>query len=325
MKKLKIALVLCFSIYALFCQAEIQLTNPNPAEDQLKLYIWEFKTIDGLRDRTTKAITREFEEAFVAKQCFTVVERSAYPELYMQVENERQITGMHNMTDSFRLELEHIQADGVVFGQITIDDATGYVSVATSIEGYSSEILGKESIHFSKRILFDIDALERQMELLVEKTIVRFECYRSKKFKIEREFESMNKAVGGQMIGRASASAELVHGNFGCETTGNFESAIGEVFYQGLSIPAKEKVYLKIRYSKNSPSKSPINIYLDGNSTPLASFIPVNQIDWDKFVWSESIALGTLTEGPHTLIFKTEGQKYGVADLDVFTLSNRKK
>ena len=49
--------------------------------------------------------------------------------------------------------------------------------------------------------------------------------------------------------------------------------------------------------------------------------MPVDQGDWNKFVWSEVIDLGKVESGTHAIEFYTEGQTYGVADLDVFILS----
>ena len=51
------------------------------------------------------------------------------------------------------------------------------------------------------------------------------------------------------------------------------------------------------------------------------SFTPVDQGDWNKFVWSELIDLGEVDGGVHSMTFETEGQTFGVADLDVFVLS----
>ncbi len=51
------------------------------------------------------------------------------------------------------------------------------------------------------------------------------------------------------------------------------------------------------------------------------SFTPVDQGDWNKFVWSELIDLGEVDGGVHSITFETEGQTSGVADLDVFVLS----
>jgi hypothetical protein len=80
-------------------------------------------------------------------------------------------------------------------------------------------------------------------------------------------------------------------------------------------------LYLKLRYSKNSPPSIPILVYLDDEKTPRASIFPENQKDWNRFSWTDSIFLGSVESGVHTIIFSTVGQKYGVADLDKFVLS----
>jgi hypothetical protein len=78
---------------------------------------------------------------------------------------------------------------------------------------------------------------------------------------------------------------------------------------------------LKLRYSKyNSPSV-PILIWIDDEPTPRATFYPEDQGDWNRFAWTEPILLGSVEGGVHSLIFSSDGQPYGVAELDKFVLS----
>jgi hypothetical protein len=139
---------------------------------------------------------------------------------------------------------------------------------------------------------------------------------------IVRECEYPDEASIGEPISRSGASGSKVHGQFGITTGTAWSARPGYVQYN-ISTPQSDLVYLTLRYSKYSPSSASIRIYIDGEANPRAAFQPIDQGSWDRFVWSEPITLGSVGTGPHTLRFVTDGQQYGVADLDAFVLSSR--
>jgi DNA-binding CsgD family transcriptional regulator len=134
----------------------------------------------------------------------------------------------------------------------------------------------------------------------------------------EREGEYPDESTVGQVLQRSSASAEMVHGQFG--TVPAWPAKSGFVKYNNIEIPQTDHLYLKLRYSKYSSSTVPILIYLDDVLSEQA-ITPIDQGSWDKFVWTESIDLGSVERGVHSITFYTDGQEYGVADLDKFILT----
>jgi hypothetical protein len=137
----------------------------------------------------------------------------------------------------------------------------------------------------------------------------------------ERECEYPNEATVGQMIYRSNASKDKVHGQFGSQSISPYAARAGYVRYTGIQIDNNlSHLYLKLRYSKHSSSTVPIQVSLDNEATPRASFYPQNQYSWNEFSWTALIDLGTVSRGTHTITFHTTGQQYGVADLDVFVL-----
>ena len=78
---------------------------------------------------------------------------------------------------------------------------------------------------------------------------------------------------------------------------------------------------MNLRYSKYSPPTVPILIYIDYKLAPRATIQPVDQGDWNQFTWTEPILLGNVSAGVHSIRFYTDGQQYGTADLDKFTLT----
>jgi len=93
------------------------------------------------------------------------------------------------------------------------------------------------------------------------------------------------------------------------------------VKYKNIDIPQTDNLYLKLRYSKYSLSSVPILIYIDDEPDPRANFIPLDQGEWNNFTWTEPIPLGSMGSGVHSIMFSTDGQQYGVADLDGFVLT----
>jgi hypothetical protein len=136
----------------------------------------------------------------------------------------------------------------------------------------------------------------------------------------ERECENPDVSTVGQLLERADASGKLVHGQFGTTTDFPWPEQPGQVSYHNIDLPEIEHLYLQLRYSKASPSTAPILIYIDDEPTPRAWLYPTDQFGWDTFASIKPVLLGSVTAGPHTIKFVTDGQPYGVADLDKFIL-----
>jgi len=139
--------------------------------------------------------------------------------------------------------------------------------------------------------------------------------------KNERECEHPDAYTVGQTIARSNASGAAVHGQFGATNASPWPALAGSVTYKNISTPRVEQLYLKVRYSKNSPASISIRITVDEEYNPRAAFTPKDQGGWNKFAWTEPIYLGSIESGVHSLTFTTDGQQYGVADLDEFVLT----
>jgi hypothetical protein len=137
---------------------------------------------------------------------------------------------------------------------------------------------------------------------------------------VTRECEYPGGSTVGQMIPRSNASGSKVHGQFGCEGAEPWSAKAGYVRYN-INLPSSAPIYLVLRYSKNSEPVTPIRIYIDEETQPRATFTPENQGDWEGFTETEPIYLGQITSGTHNLTLSTDGQQYGVTELDKFILS----
>lgn len=136
-----------------------------------------------------------------------------------------------------------------------------------------------------------------------------------------RECENPDESSVGQTMDRSNALGSKAHGQFGTAVGSMWPAKPGYVKYNNISTPQLDRGYLKLRYSKYSPSTVPILVYLDSEASPRATIHPLDQGDWNKFIWTEAIPFGNVASGVHSIKFSTEGQQYGVADLDAFTLT----
>ena len=137
-------------------------------------------------------------------------------------------------------------------------------------------------------------------------------------WRYEREAEYPDEATVGLVLERTNASDDMAHAQFGTEPA--WPPKAGTVKYENIDIPQTDHLYLRLRYSKYSEASTSIQVLLDEEER--TSFTPIDQGDWNKFVWSEWMDLGEVDRGEHSITFETEGQTFGVADLDVFVLSN---
>lgn len=134
-----------------------------------------------------------------------------------------------------------------------------------------------------------------------------------------RECEYPDNHMSGQMVQRANASGKKVHGQFGCDAN-EFKAQAGFVEYRNIRTPDLSNIFLRLRYSKHGPALVPIEIFFDKEKDPRLTIYLDDQSDWNKFAIKDSIELGEIKSGLHTLILKSKGQDYGVADLDRFDL-----
>ena len=146
----------------------------------------------------------------------------------------------------------------------------------------------------------------------------------SRSWRYAREAESPDAANVGQTLTRSQASNTQVHGQFGTAPDAtSWPAQPGYVQYDNISIPWRDHFVLNLRYSKYSPASVPIQVFLDAEPAPRATILPLDQGDWDRFVWTAPLDLGSIEPGVHSMKFVTSGEAFGVADLDAFTLTVR--
>lgn len=155
--------------------------------------------------------------------------------------------------------------------------------------------------------------------LLITVVVLAFLSSKRTAWRYGREGEYPDEFTVGLVLQRSSASDEMVHGQFG--TVPAWPAKSGYVKYNNINIPRADHLFLKLRYSKYSSASVPILVYLDDELASRAAIWPTDQGSWDKFVWTAAIDLDSVERGVHSIKFYTDGQEFGVADLDKFILT----
>lgn len=218
-----------------------------------------------------------------------------------------------------------MESTGGIQGDSTVDGASETANIVISdsnldlVHQNRSDVTRRISLEDIIRFLVTHKFPIILWILLILSILVVFILLNLKTWTYEREGEHPDESTVGQVIQRSEASAEMVHGQFG--TVPAWPAQPGYMIYENIKIPWACHLYLQIRYSKFSASEVPILVYLDDEELPRASIMPIDQGDWNKFVWTDTIDLGKVKFGVHSIKFYTEGQIFGVADLDKFVLT----
>jgi len=195
-------------------------------------------------------------------------------------------------------------------GTYTYDESTQVTIVASPAYGYMFDRWEGDASGTSTSVTIEMDS-DRSITAC-------FETADGNGY--TRECEGPDEYSVGQTAQRTNASGLKAHGQFGCESSDPWTARAGYVEYNIPELCSDCPIYLVLRYSKSSPSIAPIMIHLDDETQPRAVFTPNNQENWNEFTETEMIDLGQIDAGAHTIKFVTDGQQYGVADLDKFTL-----
>jgi len=152
-------------------------------------------------------------------------------------------------------------------------------------------------------------------------SILIFKDQKATYWTYEREAEFPDEFTTGQDVDRSNASGEKVHGQFGSQNVAPWSAQPGFVKYDNIEIPKNSQLYLQITYSKYSKASVPILIFIDNEAQSRKSIYLNDQGDWNTFSQSDWIPLGEVKKGRHTIRFETNGEEFGVADLDKFIIT----
>ena len=101
-----------------------------------KVYVVDFATRDLEKNTQTANFTRDFEQALVQAGCYTVLESREFSRLLTELDRERAIADVADLSKSALDGLKTEQAEMVVFGEVFDDVDSGQVNVTVTFQKF---------------------------------------------------------------------------------------------------------------------------------------------------------------------------------------------
>ena len=132
------------------------------------VYVSEFVSQTIQDDAILASFTDLFETALVSSGTQKVLNRRNLQKLLVEAQNESSVASMRDVSRQARVRIPALEgAQGVIFGVVTDDIASGEVSVAVTLEGFDSVIHWKRSVSMKRGTLRDLASRRETVEGLV--------------------------------------------------------------------------------------------------------------------------------------------------------------
>jgi hypothetical protein len=149
----------------------IEFTAYTQTLENLIVYVWDFSTLDGKKNKLTINLTNEFEEALIQSKQHLVLERRDYAGLISQKDNEKAILNIEGVTPTTVNNLKAHQANAVIFGKVYDDVESGQIKVTVIVQKFDGLKLTQQSIYLSRGLRYDAESRNKAMQELVNKII----------------------------------------------------------------------------------------------------------------------------------------------------------
>ncbi len=140
-----------------------------PALGQPNAYVVEFTTRDLEKSTLTANFTRDFEQALVQAGCYTVLESREFSRLLTELDRERAIADVADLSKSALDSLKAQQAEMVVFGEVFDDLNSGQVHVGVTFQKFDRTKVQAESILLTRGKVHDAESRREAMAELAQR------------------------------------------------------------------------------------------------------------------------------------------------------------
>jgi len=113
----------------------VVLATPLTAESGPNVYVVDFTTRDLEKNAQTAKFTHDFEQALVQSSCYKVLE-SDVSRLLTELDRERAIADISQLSSSALANLKAKQASMVIFGEVFDDVESGQISVTVTFQKF---------------------------------------------------------------------------------------------------------------------------------------------------------------------------------------------
>jgi hypothetical protein len=133
-------------------------------------YVWEFTTNEGERNQTTRLLSNDVEDILSQYPDCKVLQRSRYAKLLEQINNEKEIQSLNNVSTQIKNELRTIQARKVIFGSVN-RDFQGNVSLRLSFENLETSQIKSNTIFLINEDYYNFEIRKKKLAVFINSII----------------------------------------------------------------------------------------------------------------------------------------------------------
>lgn len=136
---------------------------PVAGQSGPNVYVVDFTTRDLQKNALTAKFTHDFELALAQAGCYGVLESSEYSRLLTELDRERGIADIGQLSDSALSNLKTEQAEIVVFGEVFDDVDSGQVNITVTFQKFDRTKVLIKSILLARGKASDAESRQEAM------------------------------------------------------------------------------------------------------------------------------------------------------------------
>lgn len=137
------------------------------------VYVWDFTTRKLAKNDLTSKFTHDFESALIQFGNYKVLERRNFDRLISQIDNEKAVINLMQLSKPTLDKLKAEKADMVIFGDVFDDKESGQFNVTITFQSFDGTKVLLKSILIPRGKVHDAQSRQKYMENLVKEISLR--------------------------------------------------------------------------------------------------------------------------------------------------------
>lgn len=159
---------LCF-----FLLLNTTLWGQSTPAKKTKIFVMDFITPDRTKNDLTLKFTRDFENALVQFDCYTVLDRRNIDRVLSALDREKLLADALNLSKASLDNLKAEQVDLIVSGEVLDDVESGQFNVSVTFQAFDGTKVLIKSTLLSRGLVNDATSRQKAMESLVKDICAR--------------------------------------------------------------------------------------------------------------------------------------------------------
>jgi hypothetical protein len=144
-----------------------QSRRPSGTEAPAAVYVAEFFSRQTVSQDVLASFTELFETALINEGAYRVLNRRSLYQVLREAQNESHVRSMSEVQVQARRQIRSVtEAEGVIFGEVTDDSASGEVGISVTLETFDAEKRWKHATTISRGRLLDRASRDGAMRAL---------------------------------------------------------------------------------------------------------------------------------------------------------------